>query len=106
MEPIKIERKEEITIEWTDIRGAVEDIYYDYGVQIEYIPSKDYIINTILKIASVTELDDDLLSVWRDQIDEQLYNKLIEKFWDEYKAYGCEKTIKAIEDRVKEKGMK
>lgn len=101
MEPIKIERKEEITIQWADIRGAVESIFYDFGFDIDQISNEAYIIDEILTRASVVDLDDDAREVWRDLIDNHTWDMLIDSFWKEYKAYGCDKFA-TLTNEIKE----
>lgn len=85
---VRIERKEEITIQCDDIHEAAENIFHEFGYDPGDIPDEEYIIDEIFMKASATELDDDDLEGWRKQIDKRVWDDLIEQFWNAYKGYA------------------
>ena len=99
MRDIKVERKEEIVINETEIKSAAQDFFMEYEYNIDNIHKRDYIIESILLGASEVTLDEDDLEIWRENMNKDDINTIMEVFWEEYERLAIESVKKEIAER-------
>lgn len=99
MRDIKVERKEEIEIRESDIKAAAQDFFTECEYNFDSINKRDYIIESILMGASEITLDEDDLEIWRENMNKEDINAIMEVFWNEYERLAVEGVRQEVEER-------
>ena len=101
MEKIRLTRTEELEITHNDVQAAVQDAIDDNGLNPSELPEINDLIDMVINRASEFELNDEERETWRDQIDDEQYNTIIDVFWKEFVAYANELIQQEITERKK-----
>ena len=101
MEKIRLTRTEELEITHNDVQAAVQDAIDDNGLNPSELPEINDLIDMVINRASEFELNDEERETWRDQIDDEQYNTIIDVFWEEFVAYANELIQQEITERKK-----
>lgn len=101
MEKIRLTRTEELEITHNDVQAAVQDAVDDNGLNPSELPEINDLIDMVINRASEFELNDEERETWRDQMDDEQYNTIIDVFWEEFVAYANELIQQEITERKK-----